>query len=75
MEAAMTMEPVTKKQRPLRVGRVGMLIGADSREVLRLIDRGEFPGAFRLHERGHWRVPHEDVVAYLARRPRAAPAA
>lgn len=76
MEVAMTVEVVgTKKQRPMRVGRVAAAIGADPRAVLRLIEAGEFPGAFRLHERGHWRVPAEDVAAYLERRPRAVPSA
>jgi excisionase family DNA binding protein len=64
-----------KKLRPLRVGQVATRIGAEPRAVLRLIDDGEFPGAYRLRERGHWRVPQDDVAAYLARRPRAVPTA
>jgi excisionase family DNA binding protein len=54
--------------RPMRVSQVAARLGCDSRTVLRLIDEGSFPGAFRLRERGHWRVPREDVGAYLARR-------
>lgn len=58
-------------ERPLRVGRVATMIGLPYTTALRLVEAGEFPGAFRAHARGHWRIPREDVISYVERRPRA----
>jgi excisionase family DNA binding protein len=38
--------------------------------ALELIDRGEFPNAFRIQR--DWRIPESDIAAYIERRRQAA---
>jgi excisionase family DNA binding protein len=52
--------------RPLTVANVAHRLGCSPRTVLRLIERGRFPNAFRLER--DWRVPLQDVLAYQAAR-------
>ena len=50
----------------LNATQIARIIGVDPAFVLRLINRGEFPNAQR---EGHiWRIPMQDVHAYLLRR-------
>jgi excisionase family DNA binding protein len=73
MEGGMTETTATKAERPLRVDQVAKRLGCDESTVRRLCAAGELPGAIQFKAGGRWRVPHEAVAVFIARR-RAVPA-
>lgn len=41
------------------------LLGHSQATVRRLCEEGAFPGAYQLGVGGHWRIPQQDVQAFL----------
>lgn len=44
------------------------LIGHSQTRVRRLCEEGAFPGAYQITVGGHWRIPRQDVEAFLGAR-------
>ena len=61
------MAEKTKNVRYLDTAQVGERLQCSRRTVIRLVEQGQFPGAFRLTRAGssRWRIPESAVEHYI----------
>lgn len=64
---------MTDDRKDLSVSQVAIVLGCTPRHVLRLIDLGRFPNAFKMdpNSRSVYRIPQKDVDAFLALRKKS----
>lgn len=63
---------MTKRERWLSTGQVAARLGWDERTIRRRCESGDIPGATRIGDDGHWRIPGEWLDGVLGTKKPAA---